>query len=56
MEIGQLDGALDVLREKLCVPSDDGQLALGLPQEAWPQLRAAVQSRSDMELGQKLEV
>ena len=53
VEIGELGRVLDVLREKLCVPSDDG---LGLPLEAWPQLQAAVQSSSDMELRQKLEV
>jgi pentatricopeptide repeat protein len=53
VEIGELGRVLDVLREKLCVPSDDGP---GLPLEAWPQLQAAVQSSSDMELRQKLEV
>ena len=55
VEIGQLDRAMDVLRNKLCVPSEDGT-ELGLPQEAWPQLQAAVHSTSDMELRQKLEV
>ena len=55
VEVGQLDRVLDVLREKLCVPSEDGS-TLGLPREAWPQLLAAVQSSTDVELKQKLEV
>ena len=55
VEIRQLDRAMDVLRNKLCVPFEDGT-ELGLPQEAWPQLQAAVHSTSDMELRQKLEV
>jgi pentatricopeptide repeat protein len=54
MAVGELGRILVILREKLCVPIEEGR-QLGLPQEAWPRLQTAVQDSGDEELITQLE-
>lgn len=56
--VDELGRILAVLKEKLCVPSEEVSAPyqqLGLPQEAWPHLRTAVQDSRDGELIRQLE-